>query len=105
MLIILQIILALLLILFVLLQKSGEDGTANLAGGASSVVSSGANILSRITLFIGMLFMLNSLLIARSTYVAKSDIESVVKSAHDSQRIDLTGTDNDGVASRSEKTN
>ena len=69
-LIVIQIFLVLTIIILVLMQKSGSDGTANLAGGGNSLISSrtSATFLSKATMLLAILFMVNSLLLARLSY-------------------------------------
>ncbi len=66
-LLVIQAIIVLCLICVILLQKTGTDSLAGLSGGGSGVFSSKgtANALTRITVFLAIAFVLNSLLIAR----------------------------------------
>lgn len=62
-----QIVLSVLIILFVLLQQNDEDSLSGIGGGANSKMlskrSSGTPI-SKATMVVFILFMLNSLLLA-----------------------------------------
>ena len=62
-----HIVISVLLISVILLQKNSSDGLAGLAGGNNTgVVSarSAANFFVKITVFLAVLFMANSLLLA-----------------------------------------
>lgn len=62
-----QVFIVLALIITVLVQKSSSDSLAGLAGGGGSMFSarSTANFFSKATLFLGIAFMINSLVIAK----------------------------------------
>jgi preprotein translocase subunit SecG len=70
-LLILQVVIALVMIVTILLQKSGGDslggiggsGSGGLGGGISARAS--ANAITKFTIFLVALFMLNSLILAR----------------------------------------
>ena len=68
-LLVVQVIIALVMILCVLIQKSGGDSLSGIGGGSGglgSVISSkaSANILTKITMFLVTAFMLNCLILA-----------------------------------------
>jgi len=71
---IIQGIIALLLVVIILMQRTGADSLAGLSGGGNSAFSSKstASALSRTTTILAFLFIANCLLIAK---IIKSDYE------------------------------
>ena len=67
--IIVQICIIALIVLVVLFQKSGTDSLAGLSGGGHGIVSgrTSGTLLTKITFFLAIAFMLNSLFLARLT--------------------------------------
>lgn len=63
----LQVIIVILMVLAILLQKNGEDSLAGLSGSGTGIVSSRAsgNFLSKTTMILAILFMANSLVLAK----------------------------------------
>jgi preprotein translocase subunit SecG len=88
-LLILQLVIAVVMIVLVLLQKSDGDSLGGIGGGsgggANALVSSktSANILSKATMVLIGIFMLNCLILASlsnaSNKAIKSDLEKIVK--------------------------
>jgi len=87
-LLILQIIIAVLMVVLVLIQKSDGDSLSGLgsgSGGLNSAISgrSSMSILSKTTMFLVALFMINCLILASITKKKSSSIskelESVIK--------------------------
>ncbi len=87
-LLILQVIIAFVLVILVLLQKSDGDSLSGIgggSGGANSVISSkaSANILSKTTMILVAIFMLNCLILASlsnsKSKEIQSDLEKIVK--------------------------
>ena len=83
---IVQIILSVLIILFVLLQQTDEDSLSGIGGGANAKMLSKRNLstpVSKTTMILFILFMLNSLLLAtisaRNFNVNKSTMESYIE--------------------------
>ena len=80
-LIIIQLILALLLVIFVLLQGSDNEGLGLGGGGLGGLMSTrgSANILSRLTAIIATLFMIMSVILTISATVSsdKNILESL----------------------------
>ncbi|AIL64851.1 preprotein translocase subunit SecG [Rickettsiales bacterium Ac37b] len=64
---VIQIIIAVLLVLVILMQKTSSDGLAGLGGSSNNLMSSksSANFLTRLTIILAILFMLNSLILAK----------------------------------------
>ena len=76
------------MILFILMQKSKTSNIANLAGNNinnTAKVIFKNDIVKKITLCIGITFMLNSLMIAKITYQNTPTLNRVI----DDERIDL----------------
>ncbi len=67
-LLVVHIVISVLLIAVILLQKNSSDGLAGLGGGGSNMglvtARSAANFFTRVTIFLAVLFMANSLLLA-----------------------------------------
>ncbi len=87
-LLILQVIIAVVLIILVLLQKSDGDSLSGIGGGSGGLnsVMSGkatANVLSKTTMILIGIFMLNCLILASLSNVAskkiQSDLEKVIE--------------------------
>jgi preprotein translocase subunit SecG len=66
-LLVLQVFIVLLLILVIMLQKTGTDSLAGLAGGGHGVLSSRttSNMFSKVTVILAIAFIVNSLIIAK----------------------------------------
>ena len=80
-LLILQVVVAAIMIILVLLQKSDGDslgGIGSGSGGMNSVISNktSANILSKITMALVAIFMLNCLILATISNSSKKKISS-----------------------------
>ena len=87
-LLVLQVIIALILIIIVLLQKSDGDSLSGIGGGSggmNSLISkrTSANILSKTTMILVGVFMLNCLVLASLSNVKnnalKKDLEEAIK--------------------------
>jgi len=87
-LLILQLVIAVVMIILVLLQKSDGDSLGGIgggSGGANALVSgkTSANILSKATMVLIAIFMLNCLILASlsnaSNKAIKSDLDKIVK--------------------------
>ena len=67
--IIIQVIIVSLLSLFILIQKTGTDGLSGLSGGSSNFGTvpkrRKGDFLTKTTMFLAILFMLNSIIIAK----------------------------------------
>jgi preprotein translocase subunit SecG len=67
-LLVVHVIISVLLIVVILLQKNNSDGLAGLGGGGSNMglvtARSAANFFTRVTVFLAVLFIGNSLLLA-----------------------------------------
>ena len=67
-LLVVHVIISVLLIIVILLQKNNSDGLAGLGGSGSNMglvtARSAANFFTRVTVFLAILFMANSLLLA-----------------------------------------
>ena len=68
-LLIIQLFIVLSLILVILLQKTGTDSLAGLSGSGHNFMSAKAttSVLSKITIYLAIAFMVNSLIIVRVT--------------------------------------
>ncbi len=80
-LLILQIVIAVVMIILVLLQKSDSDSLSGIGGGSGglgSAVSSkaSANILSKTTMVLAAIFMLNCLILAAISNAKNKELES-----------------------------
>lgn len=86
---IIQVFIVILLVTVILVQKTSSDSLAGLSGGGNSLISSksSSNIFSKATLVLAIVFVLNSLLIAKITNVTFSSKESI---------IDQIGTEDKG---------
>lgn len=87
-LLILQVVIAVVMIILVLLQKSDGDSLSGIGGGSgglNSVISgkASANILSKTTMVLVGIFMLNCLILASlsgaSNKAVKKDLEKVIE--------------------------
>ena len=87
-LLVLQVIIAIVLIILVLLQKSDGDSLGGIGGGSgglNSVISSraSANILSKITMILIGIFMLNCLVLASlsnaSNKTIQKDLDQIIE--------------------------
>lgn len=87
-LLVLQVIIAVVMVLLVLLQKSDGDSLSGIGGGSGglgSAISSKAtaNALSKITMILAAIFMLNCLILASlsnaSNNKLKDDLEEVIQ--------------------------
>ncbi len=79
-LIVAQIFIVLLLILLVLLQKSDSDAVSSLGGGNNLVSPHAANnIITKATMFLGVLFICNSIAIARIAYVESGKANKIIE--------------------------
>jgi preprotein translocase subunit SecG len=79
-LLIVQIIVAILLIISVLLQKSDGDSLSGIGGGSggmNSIISSksSANAISKFTMILIAIFMLNCLILAKISNYSKTNIQ------------------------------
>ena len=92
-LLILQVVIAVVMIVLVLLQKSDGDSLSGIGGGSgglNSVMSSkaSANILTKITMVLIGIFMLNCLILASISNASKKalqkDLEKTIKQQEDS---------------------
>ena len=95
---VLQIILSLIIVLFVLLQQTDEDSLSGIGGGGAnskmlSKRSTGSPI-SKMTMVVFILFMLNSLLLAtisaRNFSSNNSSVESFVKENKNKKEVKNT---------------
>ncbi len=93
-LLILQIIIAAIMIVLVLLQKSGGDSLSGIGGGSgglNSVISSkaSANLLSKVTMILIGIFMLNCLILASlsnaSNKSINKDLDKIIEQEENSQ--------------------
>ena len=101
-LLVLQIIIAIVLIVLVLLQKSDGDSLSGIGGGSgglNSVVSgkATASILSKITMILIGIFMLNCLILASLSNVKSKaiseDLEKIAKEQNLQQSLDANSDD------------
>jgi preprotein translocase subunit SecG len=101
-LLVLQIIIAVVLIILVLLQKSDGDSLSGIGGGSgglNSVVSgkATASILSKITMILIGIFMLNCLILASLSNVKSKaiseDLEKIAKEQNIQQSSDTNSDD------------
>ncbi len=101
-LLILQIIIAAAMIVLVLLQKSDGDSLSGIGGGSGglgSVISSkaSANILSKTTMILIGVFMINCLILASLTNIARKQtaeqLEEVIKQQESTQSGDAASSD------------
>jgi preprotein translocase subunit SecG len=67
-LLVVQVVVAILLIIVILLQKSGSDGISGLSGGGSGgglvTARTAANFLTRTTVVLAAIFMVNAIALA-----------------------------------------
>ena len=87
-LLILQVIIALVMIVTILLQKTGGDSLGGIGGGNGGLGSgisarASANAITKFTIFLVALFMLNSLILARISAkpsgVSKLQIDKIIE--------------------------
>ena len=91
-LLILQVIIAVSLILLVLIQKSDGDSLSGISGGSggmNSVLSSkaSANILTKTTMILAGLFMINCLILASISNTKSESIKEELKKAVQEQEL------------------
>lgn len=89
-LLILQVIIAIVMIILVLLQKSDGDSLSGIGGGSggmNSVMSSkaSANALTKITMVLIGIFMLNCLILASISNASKKAIQSELEKVIEEQ--------------------
>lgn len=72
---VIQIIVAVLLVLVILMQKTSSDGLAGLGGGSNNLMSSkaSANFLTKLTIILAILFMSNSLILAKLSMLTNKE--------------------------------
>ena len=101
---IIQAVLGLLLVITILLQKSGTDGLSGLSGNPTSpgIVSAAtvASFLTKTTICLAVLFIGNSLLLANLSY-SKGDISIADKI----QSIEKNASDKSNKVNKAEKLN
>lgn len=87
-LLVLQIVIAFVMIILVLIQKSDGDSLGGIGGGSGgmgAVISSksSANLLSKITMFLAAAFMLNCIILAsisgKDNDKVKSEFEQIIQ--------------------------
>ena len=83
-LLVIQVIIAISMICVILLQRSSSDGLSGLSGGSSggnSLISgrTSANLLTKITSFLAIAFMANSLAMATITARNSSTVDKVIE--------------------------
>ena len=66
-LLVIQVFIVVSLIAIIMLQKTGTDSLAGLSGGGNGVMSSksSANVFTKITFYLAIAFIINSLIIAK----------------------------------------
>jgi preprotein translocase subunit SecG len=81
-LVILQVCIIALLVFIVLFQKSSTDSLAGLSGGGHNVISGKAstNIMTKMTWFLAVAFMVNSLVLAKFTITNFQSSGDLIKS-------------------------
>lgn len=99
-LLILQVIVALSLIILVLVQKSDGDSLGGIGGGSggmNSVISSraSANALTKITMILAGIFMLNCLILASISNSSNKAIKDDLEKAIEKEEKDLKTPDID----------
>lgn len=94
-LIVVQIFLVLSITILVFMQKSGSDGTANLAGGGNSIISSrtSTTFLSKTTMILAILFMINSLVLARLSYQQGGASKAIIDQLEKEDKQETTKLD------------
>ncbi len=82
-----QVVVIILLIISVLLQNSGSDGLAGLASSGNNFLSgrTASNIFSKATISLGIIFMLNSIILARFAVIEMKHAKSVIESIADNK--------------------
>lgn len=91
-LLVLQVIIAVSLILLVLIQKSDGDSLSGISGGSggmNAVISSkaSANILTKVTMTLAALFMLNCLILASISTTKSESLKEELKKAVQEQEL------------------
>lgn len=78
------------MIAIILLQKTGSDSLAGLSGGGNNLFSSKSSmgLLSKITIFLTICFILNSLLIAKVINNQYKHSSKIINSILDDTNID-----------------
>ncbi len=81
-LLILQIFIVLALGVVILMQKTGNDGLSGLSGGGHNLFSGRAtsNIFSKMTMFLAIAFMVNSLALAKLVIMERKEARSIIDS-------------------------
>jgi|GEM_PF-1988889 len=90
-LVVVQVFVVLLLALCVLLQRSGDDGVANLTGSSGMTSKNVNTFLTKVTILLGGVFMINSLVLAKIASHEARHTKSIVED------IVAKQVDNDGV--------
>ncbi len=80
-----HIVIAILLIVVILLQKTGADGLSGIGGGGNNMgIVTGraaANFFTRTTIFLGTLFFINALVLANLSSRKSPDLSKKIESA------------------------
>ena len=81
----LQIFIVIGLICIILVQRTGNDGVSGLAGGGHNLISSKAanSFLSKLTIWLAIAFMANSLLLAKVAILNKKSTKSLIESVNE----------------------
>ena len=76
-----HMVIALLLIVVILMQKTGADGLSGIGGGNMGVVNhrTAANFLTKTTIVLAALFMANALLLANLSSKKTTDIDQKIQ--------------------------
>ncbi len=92
-LLIIQIVISLLLVIVILIQRTGADSLSGLSGGGNSGIMSArsaTNFLTNVTIVLAAFFLLNSIVlsnlsskVAMHNEVIKSSIDTIVEEGRD----------------------
>ncbi|MGX6959928.1 MAG: preprotein translocase subunit SecG [Rickettsia endosymbiont of Pentastiridius leporinus] len=83
-----HITIAILLIIVILMQRSGSDGISSMGGsGNMSVVSAKTvgNFLTKSTMILGSLFLINAIVLANLSSKKKPDLVSTINEVEEDQ--------------------
>ena len=88
-LIFIHIVIAVLLIIVILLQRTGADGLSGIGGGSNMGIASGrsvANFLTRVTVVLASMFFINAIVLANLSSKKSPDLAKKIEHLEESKK-------------------